>query len=291
MKPFSLFFLIGFALAVNLSAQSDVSKCRFKTGEIRIDGNDKDWAPPLNFYDNNTGLHYAISNDNQNMYLVFTVDNQRKMMKLMKAGWSIELSSKEKKRKFNASLNFPGVEHLGQGYQKGSSERENRAELSLMIKDYESQLPDVSLHGFHSGVSELKLNNRKDIQLGIGANSLQDLVYEIAIPLKELMVENLIQLDELITLQVSVNGLERPFSGEGGEYRAHSGEGGGRPGGGMSEGGRGQMGGGMSGRGGGRSGGYSGGRSGGGGRGYGSGDRTSRTEKATFTQKIELVGQ
>ena len=289
MKTFSLAFLAVFALAVQLSAQSDVSKSKFKTGEIRIDGNDKDWATPLSFYDDNTGFRYSVSNDKQNIYLIFTVDDQRKMMKLMKAGWTIDLSSKEKKRKFNASLNFQGVPHLGQGYQRGSSEQENRAEVNLIIKDYTSQLPDVLLHGFQSGVSELKLNSRKDIQLGIGANFTQNLVYEIAIPLKELMVEQSIQLDEIITLEVSVNGMERPSSGEG-EHRGRSGEGGG-----MSGGGGGQMGGGrsggMSGRGGGRSGGYSGGRSGGGGGAYGSGNHSNTTEKASFKQKIELVGQ
>ncbi len=289
MKTFSLAFLILLTFAFQLSAQSDVSKCKFKTGEIHIDGNDKDWTSPLSFYDDNTGFRYSISNDKQNMYLIFTVDDQRKMMKLMKAGWTIELSSKEKKRKFNSSLNFQGVPHLGQGYQRGSSEQENRAEVNLIIKDYTSQLPDVLLHGFQSGVSELKLNSRKDIQLGIGANFTQNLVYEIAIPLKELMVEQSIQLDELISLEVSVNGMERPSSGEG-EHRGRSGEGGGMSGGGGGGMGGGYSGGGHSGgghSGGGRPGGYSGG----GGGGYDSGNHSSMAEKASFKQKIELVGQ
>jgi hypothetical protein len=137
----------------------------------------------------------------------------------------------------------------------------------------------VALHGFKSGTSELKLNNRKEIQLGVGTNSEQDLVYEMVIPLKELMPENLIQVDELFTLSVNVNATVRPPQG-GGEHSGRYGEGGGRSEGGMS-GGRGQMGGGRSG----------GGHAGGGGtHAYGgSGEHSSMGEKASFKQKFELV--
>jgi hypothetical protein len=274
MKQFSLSFLAFIALSFSLSAQGDVSRSRWKTQDIRIDGNDKEWGKPLNFYDNGCGLWYAISNDNQNLYMVFSVSDQAKMRKLIRSGWSIELTSKEKKRKFKTMLSFPAVQMMGKGFQRGSNELENRAEDNLMIKNYEAQMPALFLKGFLSGQSELKLNDHKDIQVAIGADSEQNLNYEIAIPLKDLMAENLIHLDELITLNVS------------GSY------GGGRPGGsgggGRSGGSGGRMGGGMSGGGGGRMGG--GGRSGGGGQGgYSSGDRSNQAEKASFKQKFLLV--
>ncbi len=282
MKQFSFTFLALIALTFSLSAQSDVSRSRWKTQDIRVDGNDKDWGKPLNFFDSGSGLWYAISNDNQNLYMVFSVSDQMKMRKLIRSGWSIELSSKEKKRKFNAMLSFPAV-MMGKGFQPGTNEMENRAEGNLMIKNYESQMPGLTLKGFLSGQSELKLNDHKDIQVAIGADSEQNLIYEIAFPLKDLMPETLIQKDELITLNVNVNAMTRPGGGGNGNY------GGGRSGGGggRSGGGGGRMGGGMSGGGGGRMGG--GGRSGGGGGGYSSGDRSSQAEKASFKQKFVLV--
>jgi len=288
MKQFSFTFLALIVLTFSLSAQSDVSRSRWKTQDIRVDGNDKDWGKPLNFFDSGSGLWYAISNDNQNLYMVFSVSDQMKMRKLIRSGWSIELTSKEKKRKFNAMLSFPAV-MMGKGFQPGTNEMENRAEGNLMIKNYESQMPGLTLKGFLSGQSELKLNDHKDIQVAIGADSEQNLIYEIAVPLKDLMPETLIQKDELITLNVNVNTMTRPGGGGNGNYGGgRPGGGGGRSGGGMSGGGGGRMGGGMSGGGGGRMGG--GGRSGGGGQGgYSSGDRSSQAEKASFKQKFVLV--
>jgi uncharacterized membrane protein YgcG len=283
MKTFSLAFLVFFTLTFGLHAQSDVSKSRWKSGEISIDGNDKEWAKPLNFYDDNSGLFYAISNDHQNLYLVFSVSDQMKMRKLMRTGWSIELSSKEKKRKFIAQLTFPEVKMVGKGFQRSNNERENKAEGNLMIKDYESQMPDILLKGFHSGQTELKLNSRKDIQVGIGADSDQNLVYEISIPLKELISENLLQLNELITLNVNVNALSRPSGGGSynGSHGGGEGRGGGMPGGGgRMGGGGGRMGGGM----------REGGREGGSYRGdEGPGNHPGMGEKASFKQKFVLV--
>jgi hypothetical protein len=294
MKQFSLIFLVLIALTFSLSAQSDVSKARWKTQDIKVDGNDNEWAKPLNFYDSGSGLLYAISNDDHNLYMVFSVNDQMKMRKIIRSGWTIELTSKEKKRKFKSSLVFPGVQLMGKGFQPGNNEMENRAEGNLMIKNYQSQMPALTLSGFLSGQSELKLNDHKDIQVAIGVNSEQNLIYEIAIPLKDLMPETLIKKDELITLNVNVNAMTKPAGG-GGRMG-----GSGMSGGGMSGGGGGRMGGGMSGGGGGRMGGgggrmggggmSGGGRSGGGGQGgYSSGDRSTQAEKASFKQKFVLV--
>ena len=290
MKQFSLTFLALIALTFSLSAQSDVSRSRWKTQDIRVDGNDKEWGKPLNFYDSGSGLLYAISNDDQNLYMVFSVNDQMKMRKLIRSGWTIELSSKEKKRKFKSTLSFPGVQLMGKNFQRGNNEMENRAEGNLMIKDYESQIPDLTLKGFLSGQSELKLNDRKDIQVAIGADSEQNLIYEMAIPLKDLMTEKLVKKDKLITLNVNVNAMTKPGGGGGSYGGGRSGGGGGRMGGGgMSGGGGGRMGGGMSGGGGGRMGGGGGRMGGGGPGGYSSGDRSSQPEKASFKQKFVLV--
>ena len=292
MKKFSLALFACIAVIFSSSAQSDVSPSRWKTGEIVVDGNDKDWQKPLNFYDDASGLNYAISNDKENLYLVFSVSDQMKMRKLMRSGWTIELSSKAKKRKFDAILRFPEVKMAGKGFQKGSSPMENRAEGNLMIKDYQSQMPDLTISGFKSKQTELKLNSRKDIQVAVGASNDENLIYEIAIPIKELMAENLLQLNEMITLNVNVNEMTRPSGGGSYGGGGRPGGGGGRSGGGMSGGGGGgRMGGGMGG-GGGRSGGgmSRGGGGGGSWNGGGSGGRSNPFESASFKQKFVLVG-
>jgi hypothetical protein len=274
-------------LTLHLQAQSNVSKSRWKSKEIIIDGNDHEWQKPLNFYDDNSGLLFAICNDNHNLYFAFTVNNELKMRKIMSAGWLVELSSKEKNKKFNATLIFPGVKIMGTGIRRPSQQFEKKVEGNPMIKDYQSQLQAISAKGFLSGQATLQLNDHHGIDIAIGADSAQFIVYEIAIPLKELMADNFIKLDELITLNVSVNALDRPNSGGG-----QTGRSGGRSGGGRSE-----MGGEMGGMGGGRSGSRMGGGRPGGGmqreggyNGNGSGERSAMFEKVSFKQKFTLTG-
>jgi len=275
------------ALTLNGLAQSDVSKARWKSKEIVIDGNDREWTKPLNFYDDKSGLLFAICNDQRNVYFAFTVNDEMKMLKLMSAGWSVELSSKEKDRKFNATLTFPAVKLQGMGKRPGS-EFEKKVAGNPLIDSYRLQLQSITVKGFLSNQTELKLNDNKNgIDIAIGADSSRFIVYEIAIPLKELMADNSVQLNELITLNVSVNAMDRPSGSADRGGRAGRGSrsemsdmDGDMPGGGM---GGGRSGGGRGGMGGGRPGGMS--REGGG---RDSGDRSGLSERASFKQKFTL---
>lgn len=260
-------------------AQSDVSKARKIVSGIVVDGNDKDWTQPLNFYDDASGLMFAIGNDHENLYLCFTEKDKFKMMKLMSSGWSIGLSSKEKNKKFKAELHFPGINVMG--FRRGENNFERKSNSDNVIAFYQLQLKSVSAKGFKSGFSEVLLNNKSGINIGIGSDSIQHIVYEIAIPLSELSIPDLTHPEELLMLNVGVNALERPSGGEGG---GRSGGQFGMGGGGMQEGGMG---------GGGRSGGYGGGR--GGSRGGGmyhqgeSGGMNNGSEKVSFKQKFTLA--
>lgn len=294
MKKVSLVLASLIALTIQLFAQnSDVSKARWNSKGIVIDGNDNDWIKPLNFFDSSTGLMYAISNDREGLYLIFTCNEGMKMRKIMSAGWTIELSSKEKKKKFKSAITIPGVQMPWLSERRPLNNLTKKIDINPSVTDYKSGLSVIGAKGFQSGKSELKLNDRFGISIAIGADTLQHIIYEIAIPLNELFVENSIRFNELITLNIKVNAMERPsFSGGGGDGGGRSEMGGGRSGGGMSMSG---MGGGMGGMGGGRSGmgGMGGGRSGIGGgmsRGSGYGERTSSFDQASFKQKFVLTG-
>jgi hypothetical protein len=202
-----------------------------------------------------------------------------KMRKLMSAGWSVELSSYEKNKKFKATITFPAIEMAGMGYRRDDNPFEKRESGNPFLAAYQSQLKTIATKGFLSNQNEIKLNDRNGIDIAVGADSAQHIVYEIAIPLNELIAGNLCQLNELITLDVFVNGLKRPSSA-----RGQSGSGGDRSGGDMEEMGGGRQGGGMG-----------GGRHGGGmrpddGQGESSSfERSSLFEIATFKQKFTLV--
>ena len=291
MLKFSWTLIALIALTINGLAQGDVSRARWKSNEITIDGNDREWKQPLNFYDDKTGLLFAICNDSRFVYFAFKSRNDQNMIKLMSAGWSLELSSKEKNRKFNTTILFPAVKMEGIRQKNPGSQFEKKMPGNPFVNAYRLQLQTVTLKGFQSNQNELKIKDQSDFKIAVGADSLQSIVYEIAIPLKELMVENQIQLNELITLNVNVNAMERPAinrgqEGRGGEKSGRMmSEGENEMGGSMEGGGmRGGMGGGMRG---GMGGGMRGGM-GGGMRQGGYPDRTGLFEKASFKQKFTL---
>jgi uncharacterized membrane protein len=136
----------------------------------------------------------------------------------------------------------------------------------------------------------VKLNDRTtpadQINIALGVDSIQNLVYEIAIPLKELLAENSFRLDEQITLSVIINALEQP-SFVGGQSEA------GQPGGEMTDMGGGKSGGGKS------SGGKSGGGKSGGSKfgGFTPGDNSNNSgnesgglfERVSFKQKFMMT--
>lgn len=289
MRKLYLALLGGVAFTMHVSAQSDVTRARWKSAAIVIDGNDGEWKKPLNLYDDKSGILYAIANDTKTLYLDFTVSDRMKMRKMMAAGWSVELLSKEKGKKFKAGIIFPEMKLPGTRNRRDPEQMGGELQDNPAISGYGMMLRTVGLKGFRSNQTETLLRNKKGIDIAVGQNAEQQLVCEIAIPLTELFAANDIQLNELITLAVNVNAFSRP-SGSGSEGGGYGGEtgrgsrGGGRMGGGMRGGGR--MGGG-SGFGG--EGEMRGGMEGGMRGGEGMGDRSAMFGKTSFKQKFKLT--
>src|SRR5674476_1526265 len=149
MHKISWTFFALLALTLSGWAQSDVSKSRWKSNEIVVDGNDREWTKPLNFYDDKSGLLYAICNDKKNLYFAFAVNDEVKMRRLMSSGWAVEISSKEKVLKFNATLNFPGVNMTGMQRRPGD-QFEKKVAGNPLIDAYRLQLQTVEVKGFKS---------------------------------------------------------------------------------------------------------------------------------------------
>lgn len=292
MKRLVLTLIVLATFISKLSAQGDITKGRWIANEMIIDGNANEWVKPLNCYDDKTGLLFAVGNDRDNLYLCFTCEDEMKMRKMMNAGWKIGFISKEKKKKFKTEINFPAVNMagvgMGIGFRRGTGGEGNGLAIDNPINIYRLNLGMLPVKGFTSNKTEIKLNDWSGINIAIGSDKNQRVIYEIAIPFRELYGDNKIGYDEEITMDVTVNGMERPTSSGGNFNGGMSGMGGGRMGGGMSgmggRGGGGRMGGGM---GGGRMGG--GMSRGGGDRGNGSGGLSDIFENASFKQKFTLA--
>jgi hypothetical protein len=258
---------------IHAAAQDGISDAKWQPGKVNIDGQNSEWQKPFNFFDASTGLLFGIANDKDNLYLCFTSKDEMKVRKLLSAGWSIELVSKEKKKKFNSTIQFPAIPPAVQQDKTGGSERDRHwqgTDMATLVNAYKLQLVTVHEDGFTTKKGDVAINDPNGITISVGEDSTQGIVYELAVPLKELYGDEKPQLNEAVTLNVTVNALKAPERAGG----FHGGGGGGRGMGGHGMGGGRRMN---------NGGGYGNGPSG------NNAERSALFEKATLTQKFRLV--
>src|SRR5450432_1383836 len=173
-------FLVLF-LAQDLRAQSDVSQSRWQSARIITDGNNNEWRKPLNLYDAITGLLFTIANDSTNLYLCFTANDQRKVAKLMKAGWSIEVFSKEKNKKFDATIVFPAVQTISTPGKDEGVAQTVQPEFKNETALYRLSVLNVKASGFVTANGDIPVLNKDGINIGIGSDDTQAIIFEVAI--------------------------------------------------------------------------------------------------------------
>ena len=198
-------------LAINpgLQAQDNISKSDWKPTGLIIDGNNKDWNLAFNFYDKSTGLQFDISNNSSHIFLFFMTNDNMKMTKMINAGWQIQLSSNEKSKKFSATIIFPAVTILENEnvIDQNSIRSDIRSDMDFnsLINEYKLFLPGIKTKGFKTKNGDLQLIDTTGINIAIGSDSLNNLCYEISIPLNELIESNLIKLNELVQMNIKIN--------------------------------------------------------------------------------------
>lgn len=227
-------------LAQQLAAQDGVSTAKWQAVKVVADGNNSEWKKPLNLYDALSGILFTIANDSTTVYFCFAANDERKINKLMKSGWGISITCKEKGKKFEASMLFPGIETISASDDNNETVVQGvRADYKNGLTLYKLNLAGVSTKGFVTANGNIPLQNSNGVNIGIGTDSTQKIIIEIAVPLKELFPGNDAALNEQLALGVMVNALPRPkYTLAGSENGASFGGGSrGRAGGGSHRGG------------------------------------------------------
>jgi len=281
--------LAGIVGIITSHAQ-DVSTAKWMAQPVTIDGIATEWHQPLNFYDSETKLLFALSNDSTNIYLCFEAKDNMTEMKIMRAGMRIELDTKGRDGR-SASIEFPlppkersGTDEADNSFRKGGGDTSmsaggfggRRGNASAYRQRFLADNITMDVKGFADVNGIIPIRGRA-VSVAMNWDEADNLFYEICIPIKQLFDDGYTADNILkeITLHAYVNAVQ----GGGGGNRG--GGGGGFGGGGFGGGGRGSgmRGGGMRG-GGGRGGGAQGGGM--------TGDRSSLSEKTSFKQKFVL---
>jgi hypothetical protein len=176
---------------------------------IVADGLNGDWQQPHYLYDAPTGLFFCIGNDSTRLYLCFTNNDERKITKLMKAGWDINVYSKEKRARFSVTLSFAGVAMITDPGRDegliGAADPGFQNKLAL----YRLNSKQITATGLTSGDGILPLKNTAGISAGMGSDSTRKFILEVSVPFS-LLTGKPIPPGAELGLQVTVHGLKKP---------------------------------------------------------------------------------
>lgn len=233
MKPliitlFSL-FIFGFISNDKLTPTST---------QIDIDGTDIDW-PQLKYFDKKVGILYGVTYDTNYLYVLVKAHEVEAKRRILSSGLTVWLNPDGKKKK-KIGVKYPIME-MGPGKGKGM-ERNKSPEIMLD----ESQLGNMMVQGIFSDDMEILQKHylKTDLDVMIGFDSTQNLLYEMKIPL-DLLKQKAKDNFEKIAVGFEVTEHTRPTGGapQGGSGRGQNGgtrPSGGRAGGGGGGGGRGE---------------------------------------------------
>lgn len=250
------------------------------------DGNSNEWNEPLNQYNSDTKLAFALANDDENLYIIIESLDPATTQNFLFGGITININTVGKKKN-GTKLTFPfhHRQEMLPPEKDGQKPPSDFHHQQGKENPHASGVPPIEAQGIKLvGFKNIKdtiitAGNDFGIQCGMSVKKNQDLIYEIAIPLTELQVNP--DWKKAIAYNIKLNTVKGPRS----ELGKGMQQGGGKRGGGGGMGGPGGGGGGM---------GMNGGMGGGGPRGDGGqrtplGDEDSDNKKSDFWIKYKFV--
>ncbi|QNK61833.1 hypothetical protein H7F33_14895 [Pedobacter sp. PAMC26386] len=245
---------------------------------VKVDGISDEWHEPLNNYNTETKLAFALANDQQNLYLIIESLDEATTRKLLAGGLTLDINTAGKK-KDGIKLNFLGMNQPPTPTNQNDSLHH---QTTGMNAEEHTGVHVIQISGFKNiPDGSLAMPNKAGIEIAAAFNKQRDYICELSIPFTQLGLKG--NEMKAIAYNIKINsGTEHHQknmpAGEGAPTGGR-GMGGGKGGGGM--------GGGMHGGGGGRHGG--GGMGGGKGSHSAEGSNSQSASAADFWIKYELA--
>ena len=227
----------------------------FQKTHVTVDGTASEWRIPLRFYDPDTKLNYAVTNDDEKIYLCARIVDELSQAKVVRNGINIWFDTLAKKNKTIGIL-FPVPDKNADDFQSTGAQGSKAGGYSLdaIKKKFLQTANQMQLTGFKSGIPDFLAasDNEFGIKVSINWDVNNIMIYEAAIPFKTFYKDKLTAKDSTksFDLSMTIPGFPAPEKTDDGSSNAGAGVPGGGAGGGMggmggnsSLGGRGGMGG------------------------------------------------
>ncbi|MBN2757291.1 MAG: hypothetical protein JXR51_08955, partial [Bacteroidales bacterium] len=228
LKYFYLALVILFSLS-DIYGQKLISKSKWKS-DVKIDGKNAEWEKPLNFFNDKTGMMYTISNDSSNLYFCVSVYNKQNFRKIVNAGWSILISSKEKNNKFKAIIDFPPI---GSNFKEQNintkAKIDNNTEFDNIVEgisiSYKLQFENITASGFDMNEEKVPFINLKNNKIDVGVDEQKNMFYEIQIPFENIFFKKSVAYNEELEINVNLNAMKNIETFQNGQKNKGSGKG------------------------------------------------------------------
>ncbi len=175
------YILILFVLPLLITGCGDQRiNSHWSKGNIKIDGNQKDWGNTINFIkDENIGI--GVQNDSDNVYICLVTTNRAQIMRALRNGLTIWIDPQNENRTYGIKYPIGMSNDMMFNYQRNQSG--SYQDMGSMMKKYESSMNEFELVNKDGELlSGIPVKNDYGIELKVNIASDQ-LIYELKIPL------------------------------------------------------------------------------------------------------------
>ncbi|MEZ4908705.1 MAG: hypothetical protein R2771_13935 [Saprospiraceae bacterium] len=183
----NLLFIIAVVVFAASCAKTPIFNSDYQKNQIQIDGNSNDWTGKT-YFDSKSQVAYGVSNDRQNLYLLFKVSDESIQKKIMMAGLTVWIDTTGK-TKSDIGVNYPVAEMGDMKHRDREMEfGQKPLQRKPFVKDSEGKAKMV-LYGFPYIDDETTVNNlnNEGINAMVSIDQNKELVYELKIPLNTII--------------------------------------------------------------------------------------------------------
>ncbi|WP_431217041.1 hypothetical protein ACQ86N_22320 [Puia sp. P3] len=168
-------------------SDADPAVTTWQRSAITIDGSDKDWTRPLPWSVKSENISYAVTNDNQNLYILMATSSPQEQQKIVQGGMTVWVNTKGDKSYAGAiGVGYPLDAHSDRDknlMEEAQPQRKNNKPVTLEDKH------DYQIYGFDNGQIPTYTygdTNTQGIVMRMDYSNGGELIYEAAIPLQTL---------------------------------------------------------------------------------------------------------
>jgi hypothetical protein len=180
--------IAGCSSSRNSQQSGIVESAHWQKDSLLIDGSDSGWTKPLNYYDEKQGLYYAVSNDDRNVYISASTQNDATIIRILRGGMTLYINGHGTKDEYGAAgISFP----TGNSHLKNENLLNSRPGLEQDKNIALRGVEDYSLFGFRTirapETFAYGQANVEGVEVAINMSSSKELIYEAKIPLNSFL--------------------------------------------------------------------------------------------------------